>query len=151
LVNNNKKIGKIMKLKIVIIGLIFINSLNIISQEADSLSIEMIQGEYWWGGLSAVGHNTPYDMKSIVTHNLWGNNKGNQAQPLLLSSKGRFIWSEHPIKYSFHNGDIKVTTQEGKIVFGSSGKNLQDAYQHAVKNFFPPNGKIPEPKLFTHP
>ncbi|MFH4964768.1 glycoside hydrolase family 31 protein [Gaetbulibacter sp. M235] len=140
-----------MKKKIIIIGLIFITSINIFSQEADSLIIEIIKGEYWWGGLSTEGYNTPYDSKSNVAHDLWGNNVGNQAQPILLSSKGRYIWSDNPIKYSFNNGHIKITSRNSKIIFGKAGNNLQNAYQYAVTNFFPPNGKIPEEKLFTHP
>ena len=140
-----------MKEKIIIIGLLFITSIKMFSQEADSLTIEMIKGEYWWGGLSTEGYDTPYDSKSNVTHDLWGNNEGNQAQPILLSSKGRYVWSDNPIKYSFNNGHIKITTRNSKIIFGKAGNNLQNAYQYALTNFFPPNGKIPEEKLFTHP
>lgn len=140
-----------MKKKIVVIGLIFITSINTFSQKADSLAIKMIKGEYWWGGLSTEGHNTPYDATSNVTHDLWGNNEGNQAQPILLSSKGRYVWSDNPIKYYFNNGLIKITTRNSKIIFGKAGNNLQDAYKYAVTNFFPPNGKIPEAQLFTHP
>ena len=140
-----------MRTKIVTIGLIFIATSQMYSQEADTMAIEIINGEYWWGGLSTEGHNTPYDINTKVTFDLWGNNEGNQAQPLLLSSKGRYVWSNNPIKYSFDNGHIQVTTKVGKITYGSAGTNLSDAYQFAVHNFFPPNGKIPEEKLFTHP
>ncbi|GAI90449.1 unnamed protein product, partial [marine sediment metagenome] len=104
-----------------------------------------------WGGLSSVGHQTPYDAESIATHELWGDNKGNQAQPLLLSSKGRYVWSEQPMKYSFNKGQITVSTRVGQIVTGTAGKNLRDAYNYSAKNFFPSNGKIPEELLFTHP
>jgi alpha-glucosidase (family GH31 glycosyl hydrolase) len=117
----------------------------------DKVEITMMPDEYWWGGLSAIGHNTPYDSKTLESHDLWGDNKGNQAQPLLLSSKGRYLWSESPLKYSFNNGKITVTTKEGKIDFGSAGKNLRDAYNFVVGNFFPPNRKIPDELLFTRP
>jgi alpha-glucosidase len=140
-----------MKSKIIIQVLIVLISINVSSQEIDSLSIEILKGEYWWGGLSTEGHNTPYDTNSNVTHDLWANNEGNQAQPILLSNKGRYVWSNNPIKYSFSNGNIKITTRDGKIFFGKVGENLEDAYRYVVKNFFPPNGKIPEEKLFTHP
>ncbi|TFG73795.1 MAG: glycoside hydrolase, partial [Flavobacteriales bacterium] len=121
------------------------------SQYPGKVEIAMLPGEYWWGGLGAIGHNTPYDSQTIVGHDLWGDNKGNQAQPLLLSNKGRYVWSESPIKYSFDRGEIVVTNRAGEIKFGTAGKNLRDAYNHAVANFFPPNGKIPEPLLFTKP
>ena len=124
---------------------------NSYSQNKDQVEITILEDEYWWGGLSAIGHNTPYDSQTIESHDLWGDNKGNQAQPLLLSSKGRYVWSESPIKYSFENGHITVTTRDGKIEFGTAGKNLRDSYDYAVTNFFPPNGKIPEKLLFTKP
>lgn len=134
-----------------LLGLMMLASTIAFSQQTDSLRLELFADEYWWGGLSAEGHNTPYSVESNVSNDLWGDNKGNQAQPILLSSKGRYIWSESPIRYSFHNGKLTVTTRVGKIVSGKAGNNLRDAYNHAVKNFFPPDGRIPEAKLFTHP
>ncbi|WP_339838096.1 glycoside hydrolase family 31 protein [uncultured Maribacter sp.] len=134
-----------------LISFILTTVFNVYSQNKDQVEITILENEYWWGGLSAIGHNTPYDSKTIEKHDLWGDNKGNQAQPLLLSSKGRYVWSESPIEYSFENGHITVTTRDGKIEFGTAGKNLRDSYDYAVTNFFPPNGKIPEKLLFTKP
>lgn len=138
-------------MRIATIVLIFLASLSVFSQKADTLKIDIINGEYWWAGLSTEGHNTPYDNNSKATFDLWANNEGNQAQPLLLSSKGRYVWSNYPIKYSFDNGHIEITTRVGEIMYDQVGSNLRDAYQYAVHNFFPQNGKIPEEKLFTHP
>jgi len=121
------------------------------SQDTSKLELQVEMGEYWWGGLSSFGHTTPYDAASEVTHDLWGDNKGNQAQPLLLSSKGRYVWCEGPIKYTFRDGQLLVSSRNGEIVSGRAGSNLRDAYDHAVNNFFPPNGKIPREQLFTHP
>ncbi|MGL5020299.1 MAG: hypothetical protein ACRDBP_19340, partial [Luteolibacter sp.] len=80
---------------------------------ADTLKLEMLEGEHWWGGLSSVGYQTPYDKTSVASHDLYGDNKGNQAQPLLLSNKGRYVWSEEPIKYTFEKGKIEVSTRQG--------------------------------------
>jgi alpha-glucosidase len=118
---------------------------------AEQLQLTIEAGEYWWGGLSAKGHETPYDSSSKVDYDLWGDNLGNQAQPLLLSSKGRFVWSEEPVKYAFANGTITVTTRKGRIESGTAGKNLQDVFGHVSKTYFPSNGKIPDELLFTHP
>jgi alpha-glucosidase (family GH31 glycosyl hydrolase) len=82
---------------------------------------------------------------------MWGDNRGNQAQPLLLSSRGRYVWSEEPIKYDFNKGKLIVTVREGEIKSGTAGSNLHMAFEYAAKNFFPSNGKIPDPMLFTHP
>ena len=122
-----------------------------IVQLANRLELSVMDNEYWWGGLSTVGHEMPYDASSHVSHDMYGNNLGNQAQPLLLSSKGRFVWSEEPIAYGFSNGKLTVSTREGEIQSGRSGENLRDAYAHASRTFFPSNGRIPDELLFTMP
>lgn len=117
----------------------------------DQLVIDIEQGEYWWGGLSSRGFETPYDAETNVGYNLWGDNIGNQAQPLLLSNTGRYIWCEKPIEYHFKNGRIKVISRDGEIIHGKQGKNLKDAYSFVSKTYFPSNGLIPDELLFTSP
>ena len=48
---------------------------------SNHVDIKIIEGEYWWAGLSSIGHEAPYNEKSIVSIDQWGNNFGNQAQP----------------------------------------------------------------------
>jgi len=122
-----------------------------VTDTGDKVELNIEKGEYWWGGLSSKGHETPYNATSVVTYNLWGDNQGNQAQPLLLSSKGRYIWCEEPIEYSFNKGKLTVTSKSGKIQSGKKGDNLRDAYDFVCKTYFPSNGKIPDELLFTHP
>ena len=121
------------------------------SEPGDKVIIKIEDGEYWWAGLSSKGHETPYDASTEVSYNLWGDNYGNQAQPLLLSNKGRFVWCEDPIQYSFANGELIVSSKMGKIVSGKNGNNLRDVYQYVSKKYFPSNGEIPEELLFTRP
>ncbi len=121
------------------------------SHASDALVLNIQKGEYWWGGLSSRGFETPYDDTSEVSYDLYGDNQGNQAQPLLLSSKGRYVWSEEPIRYEFKRGKLTVTTRSGKIMTGQEGKSLRSAYTYVSQAFFPSNGEIPEPMLFTHP
>jgi len=98
-----------------------------------------------------MGHQTPYDVTSVAEHDLFANNKGNQAQPLLISSKGRYVWSGQPIRYRFDKGRIEVSTRQGEILSGREGANLRDVHRFVSGKFFPPNGKIPHEMLFTHP
>ena len=139
-----------MKKGNLIIVLLFLTS-QLFAQTGDTLKLNIENGEYWWGGLSSKGHETPYDFNSKVNYDLWGDNQGNQAQPILLSNKGRYIWSEDPIEYSFDNGKITVSCKNGKIIYGKQGENLKDVYNFVSKEFFPSNGKIPEELLFTKP
>lgn len=122
-----------------------------VAQNARSLELVIQPGEFWWAGLSSLGHQTPYDATTVFSVDMWGDNHGNQAQPLLLSSKGRYVWSEEPIKYDFNKGKITVTVKEGNILSGVAGNSLRSAFEYAAKTFFPSNGKIPDPLLFTHP
>ena len=47
---------------------------------ADTLELKILDGEYWWAGLSSRGYEMPYDASTMVSYDLWGDNKGNQAQ-----------------------------------------------------------------------
>jgi len=137
--------------KIIIILVVLVQGLTVFGQNNKTLELVMNPGEYWWAGISSLGHQTPYDATTVFSFDMWGDNKGNQAQPLLLSSKGRYVWSEQPIKYDFKNGKITVSVREGEIVSGTAGNNLRTAFEYAAKTFFPSNGKIPDPLLFTRP
>lgn len=122
-----------------------------IDKSDDKIIIEILEEEYWWCGLSSMGYEYPYDKNSDENYNLWGDNYGNQSQPLLISSKGRYIWSEDPFEYTFKDGKIIVSTLKGKILSGQKGDNLLDVYNYVSKSFFPSNGEIPDSDLFTFP
>ena len=69
-------------------------------QESQTIDIELLPGEYWWGGLSVDGYRMPYGEATELRRNLYANNQGNQASPILISSKGRYVWSEMPYRYT---------------------------------------------------
>ena len=122
-----------------------------VASNAARVELQVLQGEYWWAGLSTIGHTMPYDAGSSASYDMYGDNLGNQAQPLLLSSKGRYIWSEAPIAYAFDSGKLTVTTRDGEIQSGQEGTTLDEAYTHVSKTYFPSNGMIPDELLFTAP
>ncbi len=124
---------------------------NCLLLRAEKVELTIAQGEYWWAGITSKGYEMPYSQTSVASYEMWGDNHGNQAQPLLISTKGRYIWSEEPIKYDFNKGTITVSVRTGKIVSGTAGTNLRTAFDYAAKTFFPSNGKIPEPMLFEKP
>lgn len=137
--------------KCIIILFALIQGLTVSAQNSKTVEMTIHPGEYWWAGITSQGFNMPYDAKSVASVDMYGNNAGNQAQPLLISTKGRYIWSEQPIKYDINSGKINVTVRDGEIVRGTAGTNLRTAFAYAAKTFFPSNGLIPDEMLFTKP
>ncbi|MFZ4726774.1 MAG: glycoside hydrolase, partial [Paludibacter sp.] len=50
-----------------------------------------------WAGVIFDGHLMPFSKDYSI--DLFGKNKSNQIQPLLLTSKGQYVWSEEPFKF----------------------------------------------------
>ncbi len=60
-----------------------------------TMETELLPGENWWGGNIVDGRKMPFGSNDYsVDQN--GNLGTNQSQPLFVSDKGRFIWSEEP-------------------------------------------------------
>ena len=134
-----------------ILALMLFFSITMSAQNTQKVELSVFPGEYWWAGIISEGHKMPYSDTTVVSFDMLGDNFGNQAQPLLISTRGRYIWCEEPIKYEFNNGKLTVTTQSGQIQSGTAGANLRTAFDYAKKTFFPSNGKFPEKMLFEKP
>ncbi len=50
-----------------------------IVSHAATLEWNVMDSEYWWAGLSTIGHEMPYDASSSVAYDMYGDNLGNQA------------------------------------------------------------------------
>lgn len=111
-------------------------------------TIKISQGEKWWGGASNLGTEMPF--KPGALHDLRGDNLGNQAAPLLLSSAGRYVWSAEPFRFRI-GGDALRIEGAGPFVVEAVGGGLRDAYRDASRRFFPPQGRAPHPLLFKAP
>ena len=111
-------------------------------------SIQFLERERWWGGAANLGTEMPF--RAGADHDLQGDNHGNQAAPLLLSSAGRYVWSENPFRYRFGRNAL-VVEGSGPILIDRAGDNLRTAFREVSRRFFPPKRKIPAPLLFTSP
>lgn len=111
-------------------------------------SIKIIDGERWWGGAVNDGIKMPFE--TGYAYDMYGNLQGNQAQPLLLSNKGRVIWSETPFKFSF-SSDSLIIKGSDEILVEEGNHNLKGAFGFASKNYFPAAGKMPDALLFEQP
>lgn len=107
-------------------------------------------GEGWWGGVVVDGPLMPFG-KSEYSHDLYGDIKENQGSPVLVSSSGRYVWSDQPFEFEFNNDSLIINSMFGRLQTGQAGTSLRDAYIFVSQNFFPPEGKIPDTLLFTSP
>jgi len=118
--------------------------------EGSKKEIAILENEKWWGGAVVDGRNSPFGIKEL-NYDENGNCKANQAAPLLVSSKGRYIWSDKPLNIEITSDKITVEATDGKILTGKGGESLKDAFLSASKEFFSPSGKTPDSLLFTSP
>ncbi|MDG5799626.1 glycoside hydrolase family 31 protein [Marinilabiliaceae bacterium ANBcel2] len=136
-------------MKLIIFSLLICLSTNISAQS--TTKIEFLEDEYWWGGVVAFGSQMPY-IQPVSTIDLEKQNFNNQTVPLFLSNKGRYVWSEHPFKFTVkENSIILNSSYDNNIKIKKGGTTLKEAYLKASKNHFPPSGELPDLLFFTMP
>ena len=112
--------------------------------------ISILENEKWWGGAVLDGRNSPLNVEKFI-YDQFADCKANQAAPLFISNKGRYIWSEKPLNIEITKDKIFVDARGGEVTTGKSGGTLKEVFLHASREFFPPSGKTPDPMLFTSP
>ncbi len=115
------------------------------------MQIKILENEYWWGVNAGRGYKMPFTKESDISFNMGNNPEGSdQYAPLLLSSKGRYVWSEKPFVTTFKDGVLTVDT-EYEVTLDEGHENLRGAYLDAMKKHFPFSGKTPDKLFFTAP
>lgn len=127
-----------------------------VEASGDELEVSLEPGERWWGGAVADGRHMPFGTRphtrdlarsaGMLDNELQG---ANQSCPLLLSTRGRVVWSERPFAFAFADGRLRLTGRE--VVLGRGGTTLREAFRAASARFFPPSGHAPARELFTGP
>ena len=143
---NKRQSKKIYKTSIFCLVIFSFFSFSI--QAQNSKEVEIQTNESWWGGAVNDGHTMPFSPG--YSYDMFGNNKGNQVQPLLISNKGRVIWSEEPFKFSLSKNMIKLEPRADIQVI-DAGETLKEAYTYASEHFFPSTGELPDKLLFKAP
>ena len=115
---------------------------------SNTTSIPLVDGELWWGG--AINDGTKMPFENGYTNDLYGNLQGNQAQPLLISNKGRIIWSETPFKFTVKDKALEFESID-ELLVSNTQSNLKGAFQFASSNYFPPDRQLPDLLLFEQP
>ena len=109
------------------------------------VSMDLPEGVSLWGGRIKDGSAMPYAAGFSAD---LSDNRSNQTAPLLLTSDGRYVWSDSPFIF---------TVKEGSVSFGSSvevvkaGETLADAYRAASAAHFPADGKLPPEEFYRCP
>ena len=140
----------ISTLVIIIFSLVIITTCCQKKGDVSKKEIAILKNEKWWGGAVVDGRNSPLG-ENMFSYNQYADCKGNQAAPLLISNKGRYIWSEQPLNIVISDGKIVVESKGGEILTGKGGESLKDVFLFTSKKFFPASGKTPDSLLFTSP
>lgn len=115
------------------------------------MKITFLPGEKWYGPEAIVGYNYPMDDKAELTICLEPCSCGNQTNPLLLSTAGRYIFCQSGFTAVFKGGHIEISAKNGEIDYFDQGKNLRGAFKAAASAHFPANGELPPEAFFTSP
>jgi alpha-glucosidase (family GH31 glycosyl hydrolase) len=117
--------------------------------QSSTKRITLESGEKVWAGIINEGQLMPFSGKYSM--DFYGNNKYNQLQPLILTSKGQYVWSEQPFKFEVNNSEINITDPFNSVITGRSGSTLAEAQRFVSKKYFPPSGLLPDTLLFVAP
>lgn len=105
--------------------------------------------ERWYGMMTNDGDRQPYG--TTEAWDLGHYMHGGAAAPMLISTEGRWIWSERPFTFAFTNGVPYVSAARGEVRRGRAGTTLRDAYLEMMKAHFPFDGRTPPAVFFEKP
>lgn len=111
--------------------------------------VPVLEDEYWWGGVVGQGAVMPYT--EPIIYDIERQNSNNQVVPLLLSNKGRYIWSDYPFKFAASKDRLQINSGYEQVTVVKSGKTLKEAYLEASEKNFKPTGELPDTLFFTMP
>ena len=95
-----------------------------------------LPGEMWWGAVINKGYVQPFsDFDASDNYLAFQEPKSDEGPydlslastggftvPLLLSNKGRYIWSDRPFAFSFKDGVLRIYSKDGRIEPMNAGK-----------------------------
>ena len=114
------------------------------------LTVRLLPGEGWWGGATTLGTKAPYGLNGSVDFDIRKENYGNQVAPLLVSTKGRAVWSEKAFACKITNGTLTVTG-DAPVALTQEGADLRAAFLSMARKHFPASGRLPDLALIEKP
>ena len=116
--------------------------------------VAILPGESWFGAVVSCGLDMPWTGSTKgFSRDLRKDSYTNQTSPMLLSDKGRWIWCDDPFAFTVDGGEISIETSGSASVTTGTAKcgTLRAAYLFCMEAHFRPEGKIPDPMLFSAP
>jgi len=138
---------KIIPLGLMVSGIILWNACS--EKSSESITINMETGEKIWSGAIKEGHLMPFTGE--YRYDFYANNNWNQIQPLLISNKGLYVWSEEPFQFEIKNNKLIIRDPYKSVVTGRQGTTLAEVRTFVSHKFFPASGKMPDTLLFSRP
>lgn len=115
------------------------------------LHFDLLPGEAWFGANINDGWTLPItaeDRRKTDTRYI---TSYNQASPLWLSTKGRYLWSENGYLVKWKKGTVSCFSSTDEIKLYSGFDTLQGAYSAACQAHFPFDGTLPDEMMFRVP
>lgn len=124
------------------------------AQSAQSTEIKPIKGEKWWGLVVDTDHiSIPFS--APFTLNTAECSPASYRADMILSNRGRYVWSDSPLMVTFDGTKIVVSSVSPdattKPVVQKAGRSLREAYLMCCHRNFPPKAIAAEKALFGAP
>lgn len=146
-----------IKIAITLIINLLIGSQWVYSQSQLSTELKPIKGEKWWGLVVDTDHiSLPFSAPFVL--NTPDASPATYRADMMLSNRGRYIWSETPLMVTFDGEKFVVSTaspksneQNIKPVVHKAGRSLREAYLMCCHKNFPPKEVGVDQMLFSAP
>lgn len=127
---------------------------------SQSLTVNMLPGERWWGGLDNPSawklieengsYSFPFDESTCLSLDFTRETYSNNCVPFFVSTAGRYIWSDAPFQIEMKSGTLSLKGT-APIELVEAGKTLKEAFLAASAAHFPPSGNCPPEDFITRP
>lgn len=112
--------------------------------------IPVLADEKWWGAFTTMGNIAPFE-KPTRKYSLGTDNERNQSAPFLVSSYGRYIWSDAPFDFEFDGSKFLIDSPAGEVKAIQAGKTLREAFILGKDAHFKSDGQLPPELFFSMP
>lgn len=116
---------------------------------SETIQITSIDSEKWYTGFLLNGHKMP--LTDSFAHNYHQTWTYNHLQPIVLSTKGRYAYSEKGWDLKVENNKVIIERPAGEVIINDKTSNLKEGYLSLSKAFYNFSGEYPDEALFLAP